>query len=328
LRKKVDAFLDENNAAVERLVRASRMEVCHWSGNLERGFHAAVPNLLKIKAATSLLGLKAIEAAERGDMDAAEEALAAQFRLARSLEDEPFLIVQLIRIALVHMCLESLERVTARDECPRSLLVRFQRVLRASEAVESLEHAIIGERAVANSLSRKPTHDLLQMMNLKSRHGQALFLGYNFCGGWAADRLWFLNCYNELLRISRLPPAERLAEGHRLRDAFEPPWYSWLGHMFLLNMYEIQKSEAGGIAGCRAARTALAVLRFHLQKGRAPERLEELVPGYIDSIPVDPFDGAPLRYKRTGDSFAVYSIGEDMTDDGGDEHMDFVFSRE
>jgi hypothetical protein len=34
-------------------------------------------------------------------------------------------------------------------------------------------------------------------------------------------------------------------------------------------------------------------------------------------VPRDPFDGKPLRWKRTGGSGVVYSIGLDAIDDGG-----------
>ncbi len=42
-----------------------------------------------------------------------------------------------------------------------------------------------------------------------------------------------------------------------------------------------------------------------------PERLEDLVPDYLDALPLDRYDGAPLRYARSVP--AVYSVGEDFT---------------
>jgi hypothetical protein len=34
-------------------------------------------------------------------------------------------------------------------------------------------------------------------------------------------------------------------------------------------------------------------------------------------LPVDPFDGKPLRSKRLPDGIVVYSVGPDGVDDGG-----------
>jgi hypothetical protein len=49
-------------------------------------------------------------------------------------------------------------------------------------------------------------------------------------------------------------------------------------------------------------------------EGALPERLEDLVPRYLDALPLDRYDGSPLRYARA--ARAVYSIGEDFTDAG------------
>ena len=40
---------------------------------------------------------------------------------------------------------------------------------------------------------------------------------------------------------------------------------------------------------------------------------------YLKAVPLDPFDGKPLRYKKLSPGYVVYSIGEDLSDDGGQE---------
>jgi hypothetical protein len=48
-----------------------------------------------------------------------------------------------------------------------------------------------------------------------------------------------------------------------------------------------------------------------------PDQLSELVQDYLPAVPIDPFDGQPIRYRRTDDGFLLYSVGADRTDDGG-----------
>ena len=48
--------------------------------------------------------------------------------------------------------------------------------------------------------------------------------------------------------------------------------------------------------------------------GALPERLEDVVPRYLDALPLDRYDGSPLHYARSAP--AVYSVGEDFTDAG------------
>ena len=42
-----------------------------------------------------------------------------------------------------------------------------------------------------------------------------------------------------------------------------------------------------------------------------------LSPACCKTVPTDPFDGKPLRYKKHGSSYIVYSVGSDGQDDGG-----------
>jgi hypothetical protein len=58
--------------------------------------------------------------------------------------------------------------------------------------------------------------------------------------------------------------------------------------------------------------------RYRLAKGKLPETLDVLAPGFIEKIPTDVMDGKPLRYRLNGDgSYILYSIGWNETDDGG-----------
>ena len=67
----------------------------------------------------------------------------------------------------------------------------------------------------------------------------------------------------------------------------------------------------------RIAYTALALERFNLAKGRWPDKLDELVPQYLSAVPLDPFDGAPLRLASKGSAIIVYSVSQDKVDHGG-----------
>jgi hypothetical protein len=74
-----------------------------------------------------------------------------------------------------------------------------------------------------------------------------------------------------------------------------------------LNMIDMQ-------ARLRVAATAGAVEPCRVRHGRWPQRLDDLPEGPL----ADPFDGQPLRYKVTPAGRMVYSIGQDLRDDGGE----------
>jgi hypothetical protein len=65
--------------------------------------------------------------------------------------------------------------------------------------------------------------------------------------------------------------------------------------------------------------TAIALKRFQLKHGQWPETLAELSPEFLPAVPIDLYDGKPLKYHPNPDgTFLLYSVGEDGVDDGGD----------
>ena len=70
--------------------------------------------------------------------------------------------------------------------------------------------------------------------------------------------------------------------------------------------------------GAEALVAVLAVLTHKAREGHLPESLAQVVnAGLLKHIPIDPYSGAPLVYRRGDDDFTLYSVGEDFVDDGG-----------
>jgi hypothetical protein len=71
-------------------------------------------------------------------------------------------------------------------------------------------------------------------------------------------------------------------------------------------------------AQLRLTMTALAIERFRLAHANAtPDTLAALVPQFLPEVPMDPFDGKPIRYRRTESGYILHSTGMDRRDDGG-----------
>ena len=71
------------------------------------------------------------------------------------------------------------------------------------------------------------------------------------------------------------------------------------------------------------ADNALLIAQLGLQAHRSdnggyPDKLSELVPTYLASVPADPFAASgPIRYVKAGSAYILYSIGPDGKDNGG-----------
>jgi hypothetical protein len=63
--------------------------------------------------------------------------------------------------------------------------------------------------------------------------------------------------------------------------------------------------------------TAIALELYRRKHDRWPATLAELVPTTMPALPIDRFDGQPLRYRLIDGRPVLYSVGTDREDDGG-----------
>ena len=64
--------------------------------------------------------------------------------------------------------------------------------------------------------------------------------------------------------------------------------------------------------------TVLAIVQYHKKHGEYPASLSALVEdGLLRQLPMDPYSDKTLVYRRTEGGFILYSVGLNLTDDGG-----------
>lgn len=71
---------------------------------------------------------------------------------------------------------------------------------------------------------------------------------------------------------------------------------NWLAERLLWDMGPTYRQHYETVFGWRTGRLRLACENYRAEQGRYPAELSELVPGFIDAIPRDPYDGEPIRY--------------------------------
>jgi len=73
-------------------------------------------------------------------------------------------------------------------------------------------------------------------------------------------------------------------------------------------------------AELRATAVVLALRQYQQAEQHSAQTLQDLVPKYLSEVPVDPFDGKPLRYRvRTDGRWIVYSVGPNQLDENGEQ---------
>src|SRR2546427_164633 len=54
-------------------------------------------------------------------------------------------------------------------------------------------------------------------------------------------------------------------------------------------------------ATARLLQTDLAIRLYQHDRGSLPPRLDDLIPAYLSTLPLDPYSGRPLTYRTNGD---------------------------
>jgi hypothetical protein len=101
-------------------------------------------------------------------------------------------------------------------------------------------------------------------------------------------------------------------------DAMALPWPSRLdaeARLTGLTVAGTVAEGAGALALVRCAGAAIAIEEYRRDHGGAvPDRLSELVPSYLPTLPLDPFSGEELRYTTAPSRYSVYSVWLDRKD--------------
>ncbi len=132
--------------------------------------------------------------------------------------------------------------------------------------------------------------------------------------------------YHRLLELARMPMWHALHELPRVRqDMEEVPSSQIVAGLVTPAVTRVITHRAQTEAWIAGVGAMLALEAFRGAEGRYPDKLEVLIPDYLAELPLDPFTGEPLRYRRldaepSARQYLIYSVGWDLTDDGGLEH--------
>ena len=105
----------------------------------------------------------------------------------------------------------------------------------------------------------------------------------------------------------------------RLKNLNAPILGSAISSRSLDPLETYRESNRPHLAYQRLLATELALRLFQEDQGRLPRKLDELVPKYLDEVPLDPFSvtGQALVYRATGGKHRLYTVWTNGLDDGG-----------
>lgn len=321
MRNAVAKYLGANREALDLIREASQKPGCRFPVALDQGFACALPHLAKVRSAARLLQLDAVLAADAGRRPEAVRSVLDSLALSDLLRCEPLLISQLVRMASLRVSFGSLERVLSAVPPDNDDLIGLENAVRRTEDPDGLFIALAGERCMGSAFFSSPSDQTALVVGDGGGAGRTARI-WRAAGLSRLDHAYYLAVMAQYQSIAEQPVETRMTS-LRTFEASETftdvPRYCVFSRLMLPALGRVFEQDTATIALTRCAAAAMSVERFRNDTGRLPGRLEDLVPGYLPLLPLDPFDGKPLRYRLLKPGYVVYSIGDDLVDDGGAE---------
>jgi hypothetical protein len=282
--------------------------------------------------------------------------LITETELPRLLASDGIVISELVREAIAAIALRDTWEALQADGWTYDDLAQLQRAWEGQHFVEPMVRAFEGERVFAQSSYNLMRHSNQQtaallfwtsenlpeeekgswegvLRELPGGNATVDFLKKElFCRVWRfawldQDQLHYLRYLQGLMALGR--DASQQKSLQKLQPLEDELVLRFQNH----GAYDRLRyfSEMSVASLCRALNramraetersmvlAAIAIKRYTARHGSVPESLDALVPELLASVPMDYMNGEALRFRRQQDKgFALYSVGEDGTDDGG-----------
>lgn len=264
------------------------------------GVNLLMPDLGSIRSAVKLECLAILNEAMAGQPSRLAARLEVIDRIRSLIEDQPTLFSALVTVASDSLLCQSIEGALNLDGVEPAALPVVEASLR-HRLNYSLKPALLGERA-----------SFMKTQSLKNTR-KFPFVSLLF----DADIAYGTRLYNRLVAAADDMQKLRIQAQEVGRVADNAPGWALMTTMFLPSIERGVQLTINSQAQVQATRLGIAIERFRIENKRFPERAAELVPKYLNEVPLDPFDGKPVRYQRTAKGAIAYSIGINGIDDGG-----------
>ncbi|QDV80637.1 hypothetical protein K2D_42670 [Planctomycetes bacterium K2D] len=288
------------------------------------------------------------------DWQAARRDGLAIMKLTAHFAEGPFLVDQLVAIAIDGLAASAIRQMALSPESPvdelRMLLKEFDAIGPASRMRDTMDS---GERyyglseVIAWSNSSDMEGRLAEYLDFVGLMGSSppsplvLQMVGRFSIDWNIALRRLNETYDRVLVAAKIPngrdrraalaliDTDNESASSRIQDAMSGVGRVWtsaargdiaadlFASISMMSFESLFAGEDRNRIDRALTRTAIALAIHRAEHDEYPESLDDLVPHVLPKAIVDPVYGGPLAYRRIDDGFLVYSLGFNGVDDGG-----------
>lgn len=324
--KKSKALLAQSSEALRLVHAAAAMPRHDWKIDWSQGFGLTFPHYAKLRATSRLLAFEAAMLAHDGKADAALNACRDNFRLSNAADD-PTLIGQLVRYAIIAIARGSLERTLAEVHPSQAASREFAKELAAMDLIPGYIEALKVERVsdveAFNEVKKSPDpisaiKDLTDenddsitsiLANLPRNRNMLRWV-------LASDELTYLRLMSRIVGEAPLPYRTMVKVRPSMEDEVgnltkvKPP--AVISALLIPVLTGGPKVRDRAAVNLDLAQIVLLLSAYRAEHGAYPSSL-----AVLGSLPLDPFSGKPYIFRHQDKGFLLYSIGPDLKDNKG-----------
>jgi hypothetical protein len=305
----VAEFLKLHAQTLSKLHEAATYSECQFSIENRERIGIRIPELEQIQRLAKLLCLEAALGVHDENLDQAENSFLVAMKLIRSVQGECNSWYFSVRADALQVVLRSLAWALSQRQFDDTALQHFASAFADQEDPAFIQSALFGDRV-----------EIIELLNLESERAEGINAVIGVYDQWM---LPILQGFTKMIDASQLPRAESLVAEERIYEEMcRHTLYSTIGHIVWKPSF---LPFASLEARARLGQSIIAVERYLRQHNRLPESLDQLVPEFLHEVPIDPFDGKPIRYGPQNTGYKLYSVGRNRTDEKGDDTRDITF---
>ncbi|RYG67954.1 hypothetical protein EON80_12610 [bacterium] len=324
----ITAALQKNAPALELARQAAAMPGCqfplNWEGDPMR---LLFPHYGKLRELARLLSTDAGIKNRQGDHAAALRDAKAIFGMSHHLTGEPYLIGFLVARSVNAIGQSTLAQTLDSSPLTVAQARAFQASLPQDDWAQVFHHTLIGERSMGiyafESITKPLTPSMWSALSSPDGSGIAGIFYLPVYLFWRPflklDQVQGLRLWKRLIdspESQQMPRPQGFGQA-QTKTIQNLPFYAILSKILFPVFTNSTDNRDAVVVQDNQREVALALTSYRTIHGAYPKQLKEAETLWGKPFPLDPYSQKPFGYRREADSFVLYSVGLNRTDDGG-----------
>ena len=279
-------------------------------------FQWEYPEFSPILSACKLLVIDARHRSSIGDLDNALEKVSALFRVSHQLNQTPILKSVLVSVAIEQQAISCLQEILNHPSLSSQMLDSFQ-VDTHQNFNRQISRALSFEEAFGTSLAKELSQRGVEPWINPKRKGLHVAISSVL---WNFTNVYFIEHELQVFRSTYLQYRHRLNQANSKVAAQHAIFGDQiqidgiLNHLFFPSLDLVVHKARLAEIHLQQVPLAIAMRRYELEHSTFPGSPDDLVPGYIEAIPQDPFTLEPMKTVNVDGGVRIYSEGTEALD--------------